>query len=161
MNRARRLTSQDRRDVKRVISQRCIRHGVSAHDEDYRSIGWTTFLTAFRRFHAVSSPDFWPYACRQISAAIFAEKQVRQDRMYHLLSLHAPAAPDSRETCLSRLPARRGDFTNSVLLWDFLGRLPRELTRLAGRLANGDSLEEARSILGMTEQELCHAVDRL
>ena len=81
--------------------------------------------------------------------------------MYKLLSLDAPIAADSDEGLLQRLPARQGDFTNSVLFWDYIRRLPRRLFQLAWRLVNRDSLEEARSAMGLTEQELCLAVGQL
>lgn len=77
------------------------------------------------------------------------------------LSLDAPIAADSDECLLQRLPARQGDFTNSVLFWDYIRRLPRRLFQLAWRLVNRDSLEEARSAMGLTEQELCLAVGQL
>ena len=80
---------------------------------------------------------------------------------YKLLSLDAPIAADSDECLLQRLPARQGDFTNSVLFWDYIRRLPRRLFQLAWRLVNRDSLEEARSAMGLTEQELCLAVGQL
>lgn len=147
--------------MQEVIRQLCACHNVSDRDEDYRSVAWTAFFTAYRRFRSISSPDFWPYAYEQISIALIAEKRVRQDRVYRILSLNAPAAPDSDETLLDRLPARQGDFTNSVSFWDFLNRLPQDPARLAVCLVNRDSLEEARSILGMTDQDLCHAVDQL
>lgn len=161
MKRSRRLSRQECFWVKEVIRQLCDRHNVSDRDEDYRSVAWAAFFTAFRRFRPISSPDFWPYAYEQISIALMAEKSARHDRVYRLLSLQAPVAPDSEETLLDRLPARQGDFTNSVSFWDFLNRLPRDPARLAVRLVNRDTLEEARSILGMTEQELCRAVDQL
>lgn len=112
-------------------------------------------------FRPISSPAFWPYAYGQISAALAAEKRIRQDRVYKLLSLDAPIAADSDECLLQRLPARQGDFTNSVLFWDYIRRLPRRLFQLAWRLVNRDSLEEARSAMGLTEQELCLAVGQL
>lgn len=116
---------------------------------------------AYRRFYAVSSPDFWPYAYEQISAALAVEKRIRQDWVYRILSLHVPAAPGSGETLLTRLPDRRGDFTNGVSFRDFLSRQPRDTARLAFHLMDGDSMEEARSLLGMTDKELRCAVEQL
>jgi len=161
MRRPRCLSCQERLWVDNAIGQLCIQHGVSDRDEDYRSTGWTAFLAAYRNFRPISSPDFWPYAYGQISAALVAEKRIRQDRVYKLLSLDAPIAADSDECLLQRLPARQGDFTNSVLFWDYIRRLPRRLFQLAWRLVNRDSLEEARSAMGLTEQELCLAVGQL
>lgn len=161
MRRPRCLSCQERLWVDNAIGQLCIQHGVSDRDEDYRSTGWTAFLAAYRNFRPISSPAFWPYAYGQISAALVAEKRIRQDRVYKLLSLDAPIAADSDECLLQRLPARQGDFTNSVLFWDYIRRLPRRLFQLAWRLVNRDSLEEARSAMGLTEQELCLAVGQL
>lgn len=152
MRRPRCLSCQERLWVDNAIGQLCIQHGVSDRDEDYRSTGWTAFLAAYRNFRPISSPAFWPYAYGQISAALAAEKRIRQDRVYKLLSLDAPIAADSDECLLQRLPARQGDFTNSVLFWDYIRRLPRRLFQLAWRLVNRDSLEEARSAMGLTEQ---------
>lgn len=125
MRRPRCLSCQERLWVDNAIGQLCIYHGVSDRDEDYRSAGWTAFLAAYRNFRPISSPDFWPYAYGQISAALVAEKRIRQDRVYKLLSLDAPIAADSDECLLQRLPARQGDFTNSILFWDYIRRLPR------------------------------------
>lgn len=157
----RRLSRQEYFWVQEAIRQLCACHNVSDRDEDYHSVAWTAFFTAYRRFHSISSPDFWPYAYKQIGIALIAEKRVRHERMYRLLSLNAPSFSDSDETLLDRLPARQGDFTNSVSFWDFLNYLPQDPARLAVRLVNRDSLEEARSILGMTDQDLCHAVAQL
>ena len=161
MRHIRRLSRQEQLWVEEIICQLCTCHGVSVRDEEYRSIAWAAFFTAFRQFRPLSSPDFWPYVYGQIGSAILAEKQLRQDRVYRLLSLDVPAAPDSDETFLNRLPTHHGDFTNGVLLWDFLSRLPEKQFHLAIRLAGGDDLEESRSTLGMTEQELCQTVDDL
>ena len=120
MRRPRCLSCQERLWVDNAIGQLCIQHGVSDRDEDYRSTGWTAFLAAYRNFRPISSPAFWPYAYGQISAALVAEKRIRQDRVYKLLSLDAPIAADSDECLLQRLPARQGDFTNSVLFWDYI-----------------------------------------
>ena len=106
MRRPRCLSCQERLWVDNAIGQLCIQHGVSDRDEDYRSTGWTAFLAAYRNFRPISSPAFWPYAYGQISAALVAEKRIRQDRMYKLLSLDAPIAADSDECLLHRLPAR-------------------------------------------------------
>ena len=47
-------------------------------------------------------------------------------------------------------------------MFDFLHRLPREQASVAVRLAvDRDDLEEARSALGMTDQEFSRAVDQL
>lgn len=89
MRRPRCLSCQERLWVDNAIGQLCIQHGVSDRDEDYRSTGWTAFLAAYRNFRPISSPDFWPYAYGQISAALVAEKRIRQDRVYKLLSLPA------------------------------------------------------------------------
>ena len=161
MRHARQLSRQEYFWVKDAIRQLCAYHSVSDRDEDYCSAAWAAFFTAFRRFRSISSPDFWPYAYEQISIALMAEKKVRHERIYRLLSLDAPAAPDCEETFLDRLPFCQGDFTNSISFWDFLHRLPQVSVQLAIRLINRDSLEEARSILGMTDQELCLAVDQL
>ena len=96
-----------------------------------------------------------------MEVAILAEKRFRQERLYRLLSLDVPAVPGCRETILDHLPARRGDFTNGVLFWDFLVRLPRNLYRLAVRLIHGDDLEEARSMLRLTEREFRQDMDGL
>ncbi len=157
----RRLSRRDCLLVEETIRQFCALRGVSARDEDYRSVAWTAFLTAFRRFRPISSPDFWPYAYSQMEAAILAEKRFRQERLYRLLSLDVPVVPGCRETILDHLPARRGDFTNGVLFWDFLVRLPRNLYRLAVRLIHGDDLEEARSMLRLTEREFRQDMDGL
>ena len=90
MRRPRCLSCQERLWVDNAIGQLCIQHGVSDRDEDYRSTGWTAFLAAYRNFRPISSPAFWPYAYGQISAALVAEKRIRQDRVYKLLSLDAP-----------------------------------------------------------------------
>lgn len=161
MKRLRRLSRREYFWVQEAIRQLCACYNVSDRDEDYRSVAWTAFFTAYRRFHSISSPDFWPYAYEQIRIALIAEKSVRHDRVYRLVSLNAPVTSDGEETLLSRLPDRRGDFTNSVSFWDFLDHLPWDLARLATRLVNGDSLEEARSILGLSDQDLCRAVDQL
>lgn len=161
MKRSRCLSRQEYFWVREAICRLCICHNVSDRDEDYLSVAWAAFFTAYRCFHSISSPDFWPYAYKQISIALIAEKRVRYDRVYRLLSLNAPAAPDSDETLLSRLPDCQGDFTNSVSFWDFLNRLPQNQAQLAVRLVNGDNLEEARSILGLTDQDLCYTVDQL
>lgn len=105
MRRLRRLSRRERLWVQEAIDQLCAYHRVSDRDEDYRSVAWTAFFGAYRRFYAVSSPDFWPYAYEQISAALAVEKRIRQDWVYRILSLHVPAAPGSGETLLTRLPA--------------------------------------------------------
>ena len=47
-------------------------------------------------------------------------------------------------------------------MFDFLHRLPREQASVAVRLAvDRDDMEEARSALGMTDQEFSRAVDQL
>lgn len=161
MRRLRRLSRRERLWVQEAIDQLCAYHRVSDRDEDYRSVAWTAFFGAYRRFYAVSSPDFWPYAYEQISAALAVEKRIRQDWVYRILSLHVPAAPGSDETLLTRLPDRRGDFTNGVSFRDFLSRQPRDTARLAFHLMDGDSMEEARSLLGMTDKELRCAVEQL
>ena len=55
----------------------------------------------------------------------------------------------------------QGDFTNGVAYQDYIGRLPRDLYRLARRLEEGDTLEEARSGLDWDQERLCRAVERL
>lgn len=110
MRRPRCLSCQERLWVDNAIGQLCIQHGVSDRDEDYRSTGWTAFLAAYRNFRPISSPAFWPYAYGQISAALVAEKRIRQDRVYKLLSLDAPIAadmPTAMSACYNAsLPAR-------------------------------------------------------
>ena len=101
MRRLRRLSRRERLWVQEAIDQLCAYHRVSDRDEDYRSVAWTAFFGAYRRFYAVSSPDFWPYAYEQISAALAVEKRIRQDWVYRILSLHVPAAPGSGETLLT------------------------------------------------------------
>lgn len=107
MRRPRCLSCQERLWVDNAIGQLCIQHGVSDRDEDYRSTGWTAFLAAYRNFRPISSPAFWPYAYGQISAALVAEKRIRQDRVYKLLSLDAPIAATAMSACYNAsLPAR-------------------------------------------------------
>lgn len=108
MRRPRCLSCQERLWVDNAIGQLCIQHGVSDRDEDYRSTGWTAFLAAYRNFRPISSPDFWPYAYGQISAALVAEKRIRQDRVYKLLSLWTrPSLPTAMSACYNAsLPAR-------------------------------------------------------
>ena len=161
MKRLRRLSRQEYFWVKEAIHQLCICKKINYPDEDYYSVAWTAFFTAYPRFHSISSPDFWFYAYEQIGNALIAEKRIRHDRVYKLLSLDAPATPDSDETLLTLLPNRQGDFTNSISFWDFLNHLPHNAVRLATRLVNGDSLEEACSILNLTDQELWQTVDQL
>lgn len=161
MKRPRHLSSLECLWVEEAIRQLCDFHSVSDRDEDYCSAAWVAFLTAFCQFQPISSPDFWPYAYEQIGSALLTEKRARHQRLYGLLSLDAPLAPGCRETFLERLPTRQGDFANRVCFWDFLSRLPQDLFRLAVRLVNRDSLEEARSALGLSDQELCHAVNQL
>ena len=91
MSRLRRLSMQEWIWVRETISQLCSCHSVSDQDEDYRSVAWTAFFIAFRRFHPISSPNFWPYAYRKINAALVREKRERQDRVYCFPS--APARP--------------------------------------------------------------------
>ena len=91
MSRLRRLSMQEWIWVREAISQLCSCHSVSDQDEDYRSVAWTAFFIAFRRFHPISSPNFWPYAYRKINAALVREKWERQDRVYCFPS--APARP--------------------------------------------------------------------
>ena len=161
MRRPRHLSRLELCWVENVIRQLCARNNISDRDDDYRSAALTAFFTAFRRFRPITSPRFWPYACKQINAALLMEKKARSERLYRLLSLDAPAGHDSVGTYLDLLPARQGDFTNGVCFRDFLNRLPRDPARLAFRLVWRDSLEEARSNLGMTEQEFCVAFDQL
>lgn len=107
MRRPRCLSCQERLWVDNAIGQLCIQHGVSDRDEDYRSTGWTAFLAAYRNFRPISSPAFWPYAYGQISAALVAEKRIRQDRVYKLLSLDRPSLPTAMSACYNAsLPAR-------------------------------------------------------
>lgn len=162
MRRPRRLSRQEFLWVREAISQLCAAHRVSDRDEDYCAAAWAAFFAAYRRFRPISSPDFWPYAYGQIDAALRTEKELRYERVYRLLSLDAPVADDSGETFLDRLPARQGDFTNGVFFFDFLHRLPREQASVAVRMAvDRDDMEEARSALGMTDQEFSRAVDQL
>lgn len=107
MRRPRCLSCQERLWVDNAIGQLCIQHGVSDRDEDYRSTGWTAFLAAYRNFRPISSPAFWPYAYGQISAALVAEKRIRQDRVYKLLSWTRPSLPTAMSACYNAsLPAR-------------------------------------------------------
>ena len=155
------LSRQESLWVEEIIRQLCALHNVRALDEDYHAAAWAAFWSAFCNFYNISSPDFWPYAYRQINTALRREKQRRSEQIYRLLSLDAPAAPNTGETFLDRLPARQGDFTESVAFWDFLNHLPQGPAQLAARLVNQDSMEEARSFLGLTDQELCQTVVQL
>lgn len=104
MRRPRCLSCQERLWVDNAIGQLCIQHGVSDRDEDYRSTGWTAFLAAYRNFRPISSPAFWPYAYGQISAALVAEKRIRQDRVYNWTR---PSLPTAMSACYNAsLPAR-------------------------------------------------------
>lgn len=60
-------------------------------------------------------------------------------------SLNQSVNSETETQRLELLPARHGDFQNSVCLHDYLRRLDRDACRMAYCLIGGDSLEEVRA----------------
>lgn len=161
MRRRRKLSRQDIQWVGAYITELCCQHSVNPNDEDYRSAAWTAFQALFQSFYSLADPAFWSLAAAQMETAIHLEKYTRNLYLYRMVSLDVPLTPDTGETFLDMLPAPHGDFTNGVAFRDFLDKLPDDLSLLARRLIDRDTLEEARSGLGWTPGQLCVTVRQL
>ena len=161
MRHKRTLSQRERTWVGEGITQLCL--GLSLHpgDGDYRATAWCAFMELYRSYHPLYDPDFWPQAYDRMDLALQMEKRARNEYLYRLISLELPAAPESGETLLARLPSGHGDFTNGVSFGDFLDHLPEHLRKLAFCLIARDSLEEARSRLGWTDDEMYCAIEIL
>lgn len=159
--RRRRLSRQEESWVNSVITEVCLQLSLNPGDEDYGQTAWAAFSEMYSKYDLVVEPAFWKMTCDRIEDALYCEKQSRNTRLYRRLSLDAPMRADNEETFLSMLPARGGDFTNHACFLDFLERLPEDLNHLAWSLINRNTLEETRSHLGWTAEEICSNVERL
>lgn len=155
------LTQRELGYAEAAVRMACLQNGVNPLDEEYRAAAQAAFCEAFRGCGPFWDGDiFWPQAFSLMSRAIRREKRLRSAYLYEMLSLDMPLGEDRAPSLGTLLPIQ-GDFTNGVAYRDYIGRLPRDLYRLARRLEEGDTLEEARSGLDWDQERLCRAVERL
>lgn len=144
-----------------AITGCCLRLCLNAGDPDYRSVAWLAFQECYRAYVSVWDPAFWTMTFAKIEDTLRSEKRIRSHCLYRMLSLDVPVEPGSRETFLDTLSAPNGDFTNGAAFRDFVDHLSDDPRRLARRLIDRDTLEEARSCLGWSTPRLCSAVEEL
>lgn len=157
----RHLTSRERAWAEDAAREICRRHRISTADPEFLAIGMQAFYQLYATRPTVSDARFWPCVYQAMERDLLREKRERGKIKYALLSLNEPLAPDRSATYLDVLRARQGDFSNGVVLRDYLTRLPRDQSDLAFRLMAQDTPEEAHAALGWDTTRLQTAMAQL
>ncbi len=155
----RRLSPTEEKLVDAFITRLCEYCGLSAKDEDYRHIAWEYFWLHYVKAVGVPAGNFWPLAARSMREALL--DRTRDFFHYQTYSMDMPIGPDTSTTILAFLPSKQGDFTKRLAFRDYLSRQTKEESRLATRLMDGETFEEARSGLGWSDSRLHRALTGL
>ncbi len=160
MRRKRQLIPQEFHWVREMVSELCLANGLNPHNAEYMSVGLLAFCEVYCTSPIIFGEDLWMQAYGRIDTALKQAKR-EEGRCYWQKSLSAPAFQDSSTPRVERMPKKTGDFTESIALWDYVGRLPADSSRLAYQLANRCDMAEAAENLGWGQEKVRQTMEEL
>lgn len=146
--RGRALSPREQGLVDGFIGDICGLLRIPAGKGDLYQCAWAAFLSVYRDDPAAFSGAGrygWKRAYLMIREALVRERRESGFWRCGRISLDQPVNGESETRRIELLPARCGDFQNSVCFHDYLRRLDRDACRMAYRLIDGDSVEEVRA----------------
>lgn len=132
------MSKYEENQVNRLIEGVYLFHGQGLSKEDCVSGCWIVYLE-YKKKHGIDSALYWEEAAKCMTEEVRRIRMLRNNRyrVQARISMDQRFG-DSKEEIRSILFPAKGDFTNSVVLWDFAGRLGVEKHRIMSYMANGE-----------------------